>query len=89
MSKRSGPDGFLSTAQVAAESGLTINEWRQAPRRLLQHLKAHFSANGEWPPQGLGCRTLGRDEQFYRGISIEQASRWVQARAEAASDEPR
>ena len=89
MSKHPGPDGYLSTAQVAAESGMTINEWRDAPRKLPQHLKAHFPANIEWPLRAVGGRTLGRDDQVYWGITIEQASRWLRARAEAASSEPR
>jgi len=89
VSRHPGPDGFLSTSQVAAESGMTINEWRDAPRKLPQHLKAHFPANIGWPLQAVGGRTLGRDDQVYWGITIEQASRWMQARAGSAAKEPR
>lgn len=73
---------FLSTAQIASESGMTINEWRDAPRKLPQHLTAHFPANIEWPLAAVGGRELGRDDQVYWGITAEQAQRWAQARAQ-------
>lgn len=87
--QRPGPDGFLSTSEVAERSGMTINEWRDAPRKLPQHLKAHFPANIGWPLQAVSGRSLGRDDQVYWGITAEQANRWVLARAASASGEPR
>ena len=77
------PEEFLSTAQIASESGMSLNEWRDAPRKLPQHLTAHFPANIEWPLAAVGGRELGRDDQVYWGITIEQAKRWKQVRAMA------
>ena len=57
------PEEFLSTAQIASESGMSINEWRDAPRKLPQHLTAHCAANIEWPLAGVGGRELGKDDQ--------------------------
>jgi hypothetical protein len=74
------PEQFISTAEIAAESGMTVNEWRDAPRKLPQHLTAHFPPNIGWPLLGVGGRHLGRDDQAYWAISIEQAKRWTQAR---------
>lgn len=78
------PEEFLSTAQVARESGMSINEWRDAPRKLPQHLTAHFPANIEWPLAAVGGRELGKDDQVYWGITAEQAQRWLQVRAQAS-----
>jgi hypothetical protein len=83
------PEEFLSTAQVASESGMSINEWRDAPRKLPQHLKAHFPLNIDWPLMAVGGRELGRDDQVYWGITIEQAQRWKQVRTETEASESR
>ena len=81
------PEEFLSTAQIASESGMSINEWRDAPRKLPQHLTAHFPPSIEWPLKPTGGRELGKDDQVYWGISIEQARRWTQVRAETGAEE--
>lgn len=83
------PEEFLSTAEMASESGMSINEWRDAPRKLPQHLTAHFRANIEWPLAAVGGRELGKDDQVYWGITIDQAQRWRQVRAEADAKESR
>ena len=83
------PEEFLSTVQIASLSGMTINEWRDAPRKLPQHLAAHFPANIEWPLMAVGGRALGKDDQVYWGITIEQAKRWIRVRAETDTPEPR
>jgi hypothetical protein len=83
------PEEFLSTAQIASESGMSINEWRDAPRKLPQHLTAHFPANIDWPLEAVGGRELGKDDQVYWGITIEQAQRWKQVRAETDAKESR
>lgn len=81
VSERPGPDGWMSTAEVADATGMSINEWRDAPRKLPQHLKAHFPEGIEWPLKALSGRWLGKDDQVYWGITVEQARRWKQVRA--------
>ena len=78
------PEEFLSTAQIANVSGMSINEWRDAPRKLPQHLTAHFPADIEWPLAAVGGRELGKDDQVYWGATVEQAQRWLQVRAQAS-----
>lgn len=34
---------WFTTSEVAEISGLTINEWRDAPRKISRHLKAHYT----------------------------------------------
>jgi hypothetical protein len=80
------PEEFLSTVQIANASGMSINEWRDAPRKLPQHLTAHFPANIEWPLAAVGGRELGKDDQVYWGITAEQAQRWLQVRAQASDN---
>jgi hypothetical protein len=83
------PEELLPTTQIASESGMTLNEWRDAPRKLPQHLAAHFPANIEWPLAAVGGRELGKDDQVYWGITIDQAQRWLQVRAETDAKESR
>lgn len=47
---------WFTTTEVSERSGLTINEWRDAPRKITRHLAAHYpevprTADGElaWP----------------------------------------
>lgn len=37
-----GTEEWYSTSEVAQMSGLTVNEWRDAPRKITRHLKAHY-----------------------------------------------
>jgi hypothetical protein len=71
---------FLSTEQVCAESGMSINEWRDAPRKLPRHLASHYPAGLGWPLRGVWGRQLGRENQVYWAITPEQAKRWRQVR---------
>jgi hypothetical protein len=73
---------FISSMQVAAEAGMPINEWRDAPRKLPAHLAAHYEPNIEWPLMAVRGRELKKDDQIYWGITAEQAQRWLQVRAE-------
>lgn len=76
---------FLSTQDVAAESGMTVNEWRDAPRKLPRHLAAHYPnvLHDKWPLAVLSARRLGiNDGQVYWAINDEQAQRWLQIREE-------
>jgi hypothetical protein len=83
------PEEFLPTTQIASESGMSINEWRDAPRKLPQHLTAHFPANIDWPLEAVGGRELGKDDQVYWAITIDQAKRWLQVRAETNANKSR
>lgn len=73
---------FLSTEQVAAEAGMEVRHWRDAPRKLPGRLRTtHPGAPGE-PLKSLNGRDLGHsDGQIYWAISAEQAARWSQARS--------
>lgn len=75
---------FISSAQLAAEAGMPINHWRDAPRKLPGHLAKHYEPNLDWPLKAVGGRDLKKDDQVYWGITAEQAQRWLQVRAEAA-----
>lgn len=50
-----GDQDWYTTSEVASASGLTINEWRDAPRKISRHLQAHYTdvpMSGEnlaWP----------------------------------------
>lgn len=74
---------FISSAQLAAEAGMPINHWRDAPRKLPSHLAKHYEPSIEWPLKAVGGRDLKKDDQVYWGITAEQARRWLLARAQA------
>ncbi|MFK5645127.1 hypothetical protein ACI3ET_01245 [Ornithinimicrobium sp. LYQ121] len=38
-----GSQDWYTTTEVAKASGLTINEWRDAPRKISRHLKVHYT----------------------------------------------
>lgn len=76
---------LLSSDQIAAMTGMPIEAWRDAPRKITRHLDAHYSVPG-WPLYAVGGRKLGREDQVYWGISAEQAARWRQARQDACDD---
>lgn len=50
-----GGADWYSTSEVAEMSGLSVNEWRDAPRKIARHLKAHYQdvpvhdGNIAWP----------------------------------------
>ena len=78
---------FISSDQLAAEAGMPINQWRDAPRKLPGHLAKHDESNIEWPLKAVGGRVLKKDDQVYWGITAEQAQRWLQVRAQAVISE--
>jgi hypothetical protein len=72
-------NALISSAQMAEEAGMSINEWRDAPRKLPQHLKAHYPEGLGLPLLDIAGRDIGKDDQIYWGISSEQRDRWRQA----------
>lgn len=74
-------NALISSAQMAEEAGMSINEWRDAPRKLPQHLKAHYQEGLGLPLLDIAGRDIGKDDQVYWGISAEQRDRWRQANA--------
>lgn len=75
---------FLSTQEIAQEAGMTVNEWRDAPRKISRHLKANYPSVSSWPLAGEAGRTLGHaDDQAYWAINSEQAARWIQVRSKS------
>lgn len=85
VSQVPGPDGFRSTADIAAAAGMEPTKWRDAQRKITLHLKTHFPKGIETPLRGVWGPELGLDDnQFYWGLTVEQAGRWRQARADAS-----
>jgi hypothetical protein len=76
---------FISSDQLAAEAGMPINQWRDAPRKLPSHLTKHYEPNIEWPLKAVGGRVLRKDDQVYWGITADQAQRWLQVRVQAVT----
>jgi hypothetical protein len=71
---------WLSTSEVAARTGMTINEWRDAARKVTRHLKANYpnvpvGPNGApiWP---LLAKSKPGSQQVHWAMSPEQANRW-------------
>ncbi|WP_182066914.1 hypothetical protein, partial [Curtobacterium sp. ME12] len=72
---------------------LTLNEWRDACRKLTAHLRANYEGLPKWAPEPyLGediwplatasGRNLHEDPQVYFGMTEEQAKRWREVRGQ-------
>lgn len=74
---------FLSTRQVADATGMSVNEWRDASRKISRHLTANYPGAPGWPLVIQSARQVGEsDDQAYWAITPDQAALWAQARAE-------
>ncbi|QNK52668.1 hypothetical protein H7F30_14070 [Dermacoccus sp. PAMC28757] len=80
------PGEYFSTSEIAEMTGMSIAEWRDAPRKITRHLKTHYEAiplnadgNQAWP---LRARTRPEhpDEVSWM-MTPATAERWKQARA--------
>ena len=78
------PGQWLTTSEVAKRTGLRVNEWRDASRKLPRHLKTHYptvpvGADGrsEGP---LAVWTAPRAQEVSWAITPEMARRWAQVR---------
>jgi hypothetical protein len=78
---------WLPTSVVAERAGMTINEWRDAPRKITRHLRAHFpgvprAQNGEaeWPLCVGGSGIPAARGEVYWAITTEMARRWKTVR---------
>lgn len=80
---------FLSTEQIAQESGMTVNEWRDASRKMSRLLDRHFPSSPQWPLCAVFGRQLGRDEQVYWAINRGQAGLWERARSIVRAEQDR
>ena len=68
---------------------MSINEWRDAPRKLPQHLRLISPRTSSGPWLRWAVAKLGRDNPVYWGITIDQAQRCKQVRAETDAKESR
>lgn len=71
---------WLSTSEVAARSGMSINEWRDAPRKISRHLRANYPRvprddRGDhiWPLLAMG---KPGSHEVHWAMNSEQAGRW-------------
>lgn len=85
------PGETFSTEEVSAKTGISINEWRDACRKIGAHLKKHYpevplwdrdpyAGDPMWPLVTIAGRHLKVRDQLYVGITEEQATRWKEVR---------
>lgn len=75
------PGRFFSTQEVAESSGMSVNEWRDAPRKISRHLASNYPGVPGWPLVVASGRNLGHAyDQAYWAITELQARRWVEAK---------
>lgn len=84
------PGRFISTEEVAAETDLSVSDWRSACRTLRRILPSYegvptwadggYAGELAWPLADLAGRTLGVRDQLYVGMTAEQASVWLSVR---------
>lgn len=82
------PTRPFSTSEIAELTGMSINEWRDAPRKITRHLKAHYPnvpvyTDGRyqgqqiWPLLPTG---VPGSPEVHWAITQEQATRWRKVR---------
>ena len=85
------PGERFSTEEIVANTDLTLNEWRDACRKISAHLRSNFdglpkwerdpyAGQDVWPMVTIGGRELGVENQLFVGMTAEQASRWLDVR---------
>lgn len=85
------PGEVFSTEEVSEKTGLSINEWRDACRKITAHLKKHYPdvplwdrapdvGGPMWPLVTIAGKNLKVRDQLYVGITEEQAKRWKEVR---------
>lgn len=81
------PGTFFPTSEIADRSGMTVVEWRDAPRKISRHLKIHFpdvpkdsSGHALWP---LLAKTQPENPgEVSWAITNEMASLWREVRGQ-------
>lgn len=79
-----GNGEWLSSSEVADRGGMTLNEWRDAARKITRHLKANYpsvpldkSGNHVWPLRAL---SMPGSSEVHWAMNSEQSRRWREAR---------
>lgn len=73
---------FLPTETIAAESGMLVNVWRSACRKMTVHQRATYPDETSWPLATASGRDIGEPVgPLYVAITPEQANRWAEANA--------
>lgn len=77
---------WLTTSEIAERAGMSINEWRDAPRKLPRHLKKHYSTLPASPDGGLAWPLVawgvpGSGEVSW-AIPPTTKERWLEVRGE-------
>lgn len=83
---------WLPTSEIAARSGMTVNEWRDAPRKFPRHLTTNYpnvpvdtGGHHYWPLSAGGDNIPNNGGQVWWAITAETAQRWREVRGEALS----
>lgn len=84
---------LISTTGLAERSGMSVEEWRAACRKINAHMEKHYTDVPRWPVESRGAgrpfwplvnisgRSLGVHDQLYVGITELQAERWKKVRS--------
>ncbi len=83
------PEKWLPTSEIAKRAGMTTNQWRDAPRKITRHLRAHFpdvpkDENGDaWWPLCVGGRDIpANGGEVWWAITTEMGNRWSKVQAD-------
>lgn len=87
LAENPGLGNELSTSNIVAKTDLSLNEWRDACRKMRPHLEKNYPDvpiwhygiyEGEpmWPLVAISGKSLKVYDELYVGITAEQAKRW-------------
>lgn len=82
----SSPETYLPTSEVAKRSGMSIREWRDAPRKITRHLRVNYpnvpresDGNAVWPLHAKSVPEHPGEVSW--AISSEMARLWKEVRS--------
>ena len=82
----STPETYLPTSEIAARSGMSIREWRDAPRKITRHLRVNYpnaprdsQGNAVWPLHAKSVPEHPGEVSW--AITSEMASLWKEVRS--------
>lgn len=78
------PGTWLPTSKVAELSGMTINEWRDAPRKMPRHQAKNYPDEQMWPLCAGGAGIVNNQGEVWWAMTEEVARRWNSVRTEQA-----
>lgn len=93
VAARDSGEEWLPTSEVAARSGMSVNEWRDAARKITRHLATNYpnvpvdeSGRHVWPLAADGDHIPNNGGQVWWAVTAQTAENWREVRGNDSAD---